>query len=225
HARERERGGHADQHGDRHHDDRDQRRVAEEGQIGGRGQKLDVIAERWMVDPPWIDCRGDLLAGLERGNQHVDRRHQKEDPQQPQEEIRPAQRPAAAAADAAISAPSPGPGCGGDGCRAHNISLARRWMSRRMKIAATARIGSMNSDTLAPSGRSPPSMPTRKAQVANTWVRSTGPPAVRMRTISKLAKVTISENKAVIAMMLRIIGSVTYHMRCHQLAPSMAAAS
>jgi len=33
------------------------------------------------------------------------------------------------------------------------------------------------------------------------------------------------ENRVVIAMMLRIIGNVTYQMRCHQLAPSMAAAS
>ena len=41
----------------------------------------------------------------------------------------------------------------------------------------------------------------------------------------ELAKVTISENSAVIAMMLRIIGRVMYQMRCHQLAPSMAAAS
>ena len=57
------------------------------------------------------------------------------------------------------------------------------------------------------------------------WVWSSGPPAVRMRTMSKLAKVTISENSVVIAMMLRIIGSVTYQMRCHQLAPSIAAAS
>ena len=36
-----------------------------------------------------------------------------------------------------------------------------------MKMAATARIGAMNSETLAPSGMSPPSMPTRNAQVAN----------------------------------------------------------
>ena len=43
--------------------------------------------------------------------------------------------------------------------------------------------------------------------------------------MSKLAKVTISENSTVIAMMLRIIGSVTNQMRCHQLAPSIAAAS
>src|SRR5436853_2051289 len=46
-----------------------------------------------------------------------------------------------------------------------------------------------------------------------------------MRTMSKFAKVTISENSVVIAMMLRIIGSVTYQIRCHQLAPSIAAAS
>src|SRR5213592_2052737 len=68
-------------------------------------------------------------------------------------------------------------------------------------------------------------MPIQNAQVANTWVRSIGPPAVRMRTMSKLAKVTIRENSAVMAMMLRIMGSVTYHMRCHQLAPSIAAAN
>ena len=43
--------------------------------------------------------------------------------------------------------------------------------------------------------------------------------------MSKLAKVTISENSAVMAMMLRIIGRVTYQMRCHQVAPSIAAAS
>src|SRR5215813_3823856 len=68
-------------------------------------------------------------------------------------------------------------------------------------------------------------MPSQNAQVANTCVRSIGPPAVKMRTMSKLAKVTMRENSAVMAMMLRIIGSVTYQMRCHQLAPSMAAAS
>jgi hypothetical protein len=98
-------------------------------------------------------------------------------------------------------------------------------MSRRMKIAAIARIGNMNNETLAPSGMSPPSIPRRKAQVAKRWVWSSGPPEVRIRTMSKFANVTISENSAVIAMMLRIIGSVTYQIRCHQLAPSIAAAS
>src|ERR1051325_1650693 len=88
-----------------------------------------------------------------------------------------------------------------------------------------ARIGNMNSDTAAPRAMSPPLMPTRKAQVANTCVRSIGPPEVRMRTMSKLAKVTMSENSTVIEMMLRIIGRVTYQIFCHQLAPSMAAAS
>ena len=43
--------------------------------------------------------------------------------------------------------------------------------------------------------------------------------------MSKLAKVTISENSAVMAMMLRIIGMVMNHSFCHQFAPSMAAAS
>jgi hypothetical protein len=45
------------------------------------------------------------------------------------------------------------------------------------------------------------------------------------RRDSKLAKVTISEKSVVIAMTLRIIGSVTYQIFCHQLAPSIAAAS
>src|SRR4051794_17425986 len=43
--------------------------------------------------------------------------------------------------------------------------------------------------------------------------------------MSKLAKVTISENNAVIWMMLRIIGKFTYQIFCNQLAPSIAAAS
>jgi hypothetical protein len=98
-------------------------------------------------------------------------------------------------------------------------------MSRRMKNAATARMGTMNSDTEAPSGMSPPSSPTRKAQVANTCVESSGPPEVSTRTMSKFAKVTISENNIVMAMMLRIIGRVISQMRCHQDAPSIAAAS
>ena len=37
-----------------------------------------------------------------------------------------------------------------------------------------------------------------------------GPPAVMICTMSKLAKVTMSENSTVMAMMLRIIGSVMW---------------
>ncbi len=83
----------------------------------------------------------------------------------------------------------------------------------------------MNSETEAPSGMSDPSMPILKAQVAKRCVLSIGPPAVSTRTMSKFAKVTMVENSAVMAMMFRIIGRVMYQMRCHQLAPSMAAAS
>ncbi len=43
--------------------------------------------------------------------------------------------------------------------------------------------------------------------------------------MSKLANVTMSENSTVMAMMLRIMGNVTNQSFCHQLAPSMAAAS
>ena len=48
----------------------------------------------------------------------------------------------------------------------NQASFPRLLMSRRMKVAAIASIGSMNSETLAPSGISPPSMPIRTAQVA-----------------------------------------------------------
>src|ERR1051325_7500361 len=43
--------------------------------------------------------------------------------------------------------------------------------------------------------------------------------------MSKLAKVTINENSAVIWIMLRIIGRLTYQIFWNQLAPSIAAAS
>ena len=86
-------------------------------------------------------------------------------------------------------------------------------------------VGTMNSETQAPSGMSLLWMPTWNAQVANRCVVSSGPPDVRMRTMSKLAKVTIREKRVVIAMMLRIIGKVMCQIFCHQLAPSIAAAS
>src|ERR1700720_3760176 len=103
-----------------------------------------------MEHPPGVGRRRNLRAALERGDQHVDRRHQREDREDREEEIRPPQRPNP------VTAPA----------------------------AAIPRIGNMNSETLAPSGISPPSMPRRNAQVAKIWVRSSGPPAVRMRVMS-----------------------------------------
>src|ERR1700732_2128927 len=178
-----------------------------------------------MEHPPGVGRRRNLGAGLQRGDHHVERRHQREDREQRQEEVRPSQRPGAVAAHAPIFDRSGRRGLVDHHGACHQASFPRLLMSRRMKIAAIARIGTMNSETLAPSGISLPSIPIRKAQVAKIWVWSSGPPYVRMRTISKLAKVTINENSVVIAMMLRIIGSVMYQMRCRQLAPSMAAAS
>src|SRR5450432_1637552 len=128
-----------------------------------------------MKHPPRIGRRRDLRAALQRGDEHVERRHQREHRKQPQEEIRPPQRPGAVAAHAAIFDVAPGSGLV-DRERAHQASFPRLEMSRRMKIAAIARIGNMNSETLAPSGMSLPSMPTRKAQVAKMWVLSSGPP-------------------------------------------------
>src|SRR6202049_3293955 len=177
-----------------------------------------------MKYPPGISRRRNLRAALERRDQHVKRRHQREDRKQREEKVRPLQRPSAVAADAAIFDRAGRRGLVDHDSACHQASFPRLLISRRMKTAAIASIGNMNSETLAPSGMSPPSIPTRNAQVAKICVWSSGPPVVRMRTISKLANVTMSENSVVIAMMLRIIGSVTYQMRCHQLAPSMAAA-
>src|SRR6266851_2700074 len=178
-----------------------------------------------MKYPPRISLRRNLGAGLERGDQHVERRQQREDRKQREEKVRPSECPGAVTAHAAIFDRAGRRGLIDYHGASHQASFPRLLMSRKMKTAATARIGNMNSETLAPSGISLPSIPTRKAHVAKMWVWSSGPPKVRMRTISKFAKVTISENSVVIAMMLRIIGNVTYQMRCHQLAPSIAAAS
>src|SRR5665213_3083699 len=54
---------------------------------------------------------------------------------------------------------------------------------------------------------------------------SCGPPEVRMRTMSKSAKVTIRLNSTVIAMILRIMGKVTKNSFCRAPAPSIEAAS
>jgi len=94
--------------------------------------------------------------------------------------------------------------------------------SRRIKTAAIARIGTMNSETLAPSEyrclryRSGSPLSRRCGMIERT-ARSEDAHDI------EFAKVTINENRVVIAIMLRIIGSVTYQMRCHQLAPSRPA--
>src|SRR5438105_9502103 len=122
-----------------------------------------------MKHPPRIGRSRNLSAGLQRRDQHVDRRQQREDRKQRQEEIRPAQRPEAVAGHAAQL---DGAGRSGlvDRYCCHQASFPRLLTSRRMKIAAIARIGAMNSETLAPNGMSLPSMPTRNAQVAKMWV-------------------------------------------------------
>src|SRR5262245_14498147 len=130
-----------------------------------------------MIDPPGAGGSRDLLARLQRRYQHVDGGQQEEDRKQHQKKIRPAQRPAAVAGHAAV------PGTGqrglawGDGGYGHYTSLPRRVISRRMNVAAIARMGTMNRDTQAPSGMSPPWMPSQNDQVANTCVLSMGPPA------------------------------------------------
>src|ERR1700758_5542212 len=179
-----------------------------------------------MIDPPRVGRCRDLRARLQRGDEHVDGRGQKENHEQDQEEIGPEKRSAPAPRYAAIAGSADLTGRRFCRCRRHcHASFPRRRTLRRMKNAAIARIGAMNSDTDAPSGMSLPQIAKVNAQVAKTWVWSTGPPLVRILTISKLAKVTISENNAVIWMMFRIIGRLMYQIFCSQLAPSIAAAS
>src|SRR5205085_4412442 len=148
----------------------------------------------------------------------VQGRGEEEHHEEQQEEVRPVQRLLPVPADAALPR-------GLRGRHRAHPSCPRLLMSLRMNQAATPRIGNMKSETLAPSGMSLPSMPSLNAQVAEMCVWSIGPPAVRMRTMSKFANVTIREKSTVIEMMLRIIGRVTYQIFCHQLAPSISAAS
>src|SRR5437870_3105370 len=137
-----------------------------------------------MEHPPRVGGGRDLRAAFERGNQHVDRRDERVGSKQHQEEIRPSQRPGPVAAHAAVfdlAARDALVHCK----HAHQHSFPRLETSRRMKIAATARIGTMKSETQAPSGMSLLWIPTWNAQVANRCVESSGPPEVRMRTMSK----------------------------------------
>src|SRR5829696_1933157 len=220
--------GMLNQHRDRDDEHRHDGRVEEEGLERSRRQKLDEVAKRRVIDPPRVRGGGDLARLLQARDQHVQRRQEREAGEDAEEEIGPAHRPFAVAADRAgvgVGSGRDAGGGGGERARRHHIFSPRLLMSRRMKIAATVRIGTMNSEIDAPSGMSPPSMPSLNAQVANMWVRSMGPPAVRMRTMSKFAKVTMSENSVVMAMMFRIIGRVTYQSFWSQLAPSIAATS
>src|SRR3954453_1517407 len=139
-----------------------------------------------MEHPPGIRCRRNLRAALERGDQHVERRHQREDRKQCEKKVRPPQRPSAIAPHTAIFDCAPRRGLIDYRRACHQASFPRLLTSRRIKIAAIARIGTMNSETLAPSGRSLPSMPILNAHVAKIWVWSSGPPAVKIRTMSKL---------------------------------------
>ena len=86
-------------------------------------------------------------------------------------------------------------------------------------------MGSVNNDMGAPKGMSPPIIPTPKAQVASVSVWLCGPRLVRIWLTLKAPDDTIRENSMVMAMMFRVIGSVTNRCFCHHVAPSISAAS
>src|SRR5580700_9972682 len=101
-------------------------------------------------------------AALERRVAPVEGRGEKEDREDDKKDIGRDQRPAAIAAEAGADTETFLRGAGGDGGSAHPISLPRLRTPRRMKIAAKPRIGNMNSEVAAPSGRSPERMPSMK---------------------------------------------------------------
>src|SRR5690349_15531397 len=124
-----------------------------------------------MIHPPRVGRRRDFRAGFQRGNKHIDGRREKEDDEKDQEEVRPEQSSAPAPGYAAVTGEAGlAAGSGRRCCRHCYASFPRRLTLRRMKNAAIASIGAMNSDTDAPSGMSLPQIASVKAQVAKTWV-------------------------------------------------------
>src|SRR5262249_16924274 len=144
-------------HRDRYHANGDDRRVAKEDQVLVLRQQINIVRESGIEYPPWISGRRDLCARLERGDKHIDRRWQEKDHEQDQEKIRPEQRAPPAAGDAAVADATELSGWCVGCCRRHgHASFPRRRTLRKMKNAAIARIGAINSDTEAPSGMSLP---------------------------------------------------------------------
>ncbi len=163
HAREREGRQHADHHGDGDDAQRDDDGVLEIDEKVGLAEQEPVLLERHAVgDDPRIGCEmGDLGVRLQRGHDHVVGGRQEEDREQHQKEVRGDQSPAPIAPEARADAGTRM--LDGDGVCGHAISLPRLRTPRSMNTAEMARIGNMNSDTAAPSGRSPERMPSRKA--------------------------------------------------------------
>ncbi len=103
----------------------------------------------------------DFGVALERRDHHVIGRHQEEDREDDQEEIGRDQRPAPVALQAGPLEKAAASRARCMWLSRHPISLPRLRTPRRMKTAAIARIGSMNSEIAEPSGRSPERMPSR----------------------------------------------------------------
>src|SRR5690349_15163363 len=100
----------------------------------------------------------DLRIRFQRGHDHVVRRSEKENREQNQKKIGRKKRPPPVALETRATGARILGNRGG-----HPISLPRLRTPRNMKTAETARIGNMNSETAAPSGRSPERIPSRNA--------------------------------------------------------------
>src|SRR5262245_23464333 len=105
----------------------------------------------------------DLGIAFERGDDHVVGRHQEKYREDDEKYVGRYQGPSSISAEAPATTAGALDGRHGDCAGAHPISLPRLRTPRRMKTAAIARIGNMNRDVAAPSGKSPDRMPSRKA--------------------------------------------------------------
>src|SRR3990170_2312728 len=192
---------------DRHQSGDDGRVLEVDEEISLREQVLVMLEGRALLDEERDPLQAlDLLVGLERGQRHPVGREQEKHHEH---------------GDHAVADDEHGLAAGLD--RPDHTTLRRT--PRRIKKADTARIGNITSATAAPRGTSPDSMPRRNENVPKRWVSLRGPPRVRTRTMSKLAKVTMVEKSIVIAMMFFSMGRVMKRSRWKGPAPSMEAES
>jgi len=174
---------------------------------------IDVILEVGLKHPPRIGRRRNLGAGLERRDQHVDGGTSEKIANSVrkkysiQRQVR--SRLMLPYLTVRVGAAYRSPRCWSSGF------IPGLLMSRRMKIAATASIGNMEQrDAGAERNIAAFDATLKPRSLKNVGVVER-PPAVRYAHDIEIRECDDEREKGVIAMMLRIIGNVTYQMRCH----------
>src|SRR5262249_10818400 len=89
----------------------------------------------------------------------------------------------------------------------HQITSVRRAM-RRKTTATASSIGNRKTAMAAPSARSPPWMPVKKASVDSTWVVSEGPPRVSTKITIMSVEAKMGQKRVATIMIGRTSGSV-----------------